>query len=171
MPIYKQITERMPGGFIVYEANADAKILFVNTATLQIFGCKTVDEFMEYVHGSFNGMVHADDINNVQHDIDSQIENNDNKNDHVIYRIKRKDGSLRWIDDFGHLVHTENSGDLYYVFIYDITDKKSAEDEAKRAEQALSCEKRSCEPDAEGTGSHGACVPAFRDSDAAVRNC
>lgn len=142
MPIYEKITERMPGGFIVYEATPEAKILFANTATIKMFGCETIDEFMDYVHGSFNGMVYHDDVDSVNDSIDQQIADNKNKNDHVIYRIKRKDGSIRWIDDFGHFVTTENAGDLYYVFIYDITDKKLAEDEAKRAEEALTCEKR-----------------------------
>ena len=44
--------------------------------------------------------------------------------DYIKYRIIRKDGSVRWIEDFGHM---ENAGLMaengyYYVFIADITD-------------------------------------------------
>ena len=140
MPIYKEITERMPGGFIVYEANASEKILFANSAAIKIFGCSTFDEFMNYVKGSFLGMIYSDDLTSVEESINSQVNNTENNTDHVLYRIKRKDGSIRWLEDFGHLVHTEK-GDLFYVFLYDVTEKKLAEEEAKRAEEAFMCEK------------------------------
>ena len=44
--------------------------------------------------------------------------------DYIKYRIIIKDGSVRWIEDFGHM---ENAGLMaengyYYVFIADITD-------------------------------------------------
>ncbi|MBQ7585419.1 MAG: response regulator [Desulfovibrionaceae bacterium] len=141
MNFYKEITERMPGGLIIYEANVGEKIIFANEAAIKIFGCKDFAEFMEYVGGTFKGMVYEEDLSATEESISTQVEANENQNDHVLYRIKRKDGSLRWIDDFGHLEHTENGENLYYVFIYDITEKKQAENEAKLAEQALLCEK------------------------------
>ena len=86
-------------------------------------------------------MVFAEDLERVETTIAKQVCDNDNY-DHVVYRIKRLDGSIRWVDDYGHLVHTEEFGDLYYVFLYDITEQKLAEDEVRRAEDALFCEKR-----------------------------
>ena len=44
--------------------------------------------------------------------------------DYVEYRIIRKDGEIRWIEDYGHFVRTRSSGDIFYVFIGDATEKK-----------------------------------------------
>ena len=142
MPIFEDVTERMPGGFIVYTANSEEKILHANAATLRIFGCDSMDDFLEFVHGSFSGMIHPDDRDSVETSISQQIKSSSEKLDHVVYRILRKNGQIRWIDDYGHLVHTKKMGDLYYVFLYDVTEKKLAENEARRAEEALLSEKR-----------------------------
>ncbi len=142
MPIFEDVTERMPGGFIVYTADKDEKVLYANAAALDIFGCASLDEFMTLVDGSFHGMVYPEDRSTVEETITQQIRASSNKQDHVLYRIQRKDGQIRWVEDYGHLVHTEKIGDLYYVFLYDITEKKLAEDEARRVAEALLVEKR-----------------------------
>lgn len=142
MPIFEDVTERMPGGFIVYTGDKDEKILYANDAAIAIFGCTNLDEFMQLVQGSFHGMVHPDDRDSVEQSISQQIESSAGKMDHVAYRILRKDGQVRWVEDYGHFVHTDKVGDLYYVFLYDVTEKKLAENEARRAEEALMCEKR-----------------------------
>ena len=55
--------------------------------------------------------------------ISDQIRKSDNNVDHVEYRIIRKDGQIRWIEDYGHYSESENYGGLYYVFISDVTEK------------------------------------------------
>ncbi|MBR4742454.1 MAG: PAS domain-containing sensor histidine kinase, partial [Desulfovibrio sp.] len=142
MSIFDHITERMPGGFFVYRADNVGEILYANEATVRIYGCSTYAEFLEYVHGSFHGMVHAEDYERIEESIQGQIAHDVSQNDYVVYRIRRKDGSIRWVEDFGHYEYVEDNGSLFYVFIYDITEKKMAEEEAKLAEQALGCEKR-----------------------------
>ena len=44
--------------------------------------------------------------------------------DYIRYRIIRKDGEIRWIDDCGHLEESDSNAEtrLFYVFIKDITD-------------------------------------------------
>ena len=112
----------MPGGFFVYHADADEKIIYANDITLDIFGCETFEEFLRLVHGSFKGLVYPEDYENISHSIDEQVEASHRNLDHVEYRIIRKDGMLRYVDDYGRLVHTEEYGDVYYVFINDITE-------------------------------------------------
>ena len=53
--------------------------------------------------------------------------------DYIKYRIIRKDGEIRWIDDCGHLEYSGDGKDgrLFYVFISDITDTIQ-EEEKKR---------------------------------------
>lgn len=141
MAIFKQITERMPGGFVVYEATEEGKILYANSAAIEMFGCKSFDDFMEFVHGTFTGMVFSEDQEKTDNAIKSQIKAGEREYDHIIYRIRRKDGSLRWVDDYGHFVRTDEAGELFYVFLYDITEQRLAEEEVRRAEDALFCEK------------------------------
>lgn len=114
----------MSDGFFIYRATDDEKILYANPIVLDIFGCEVMDEFRELVGNSFHGMVHPEDVNRVEWEIEDQVTHSDRKMDYIRYRIKRKDGEIRWIDDCGHLEDAGSGDDkkLFYVFITDITD-------------------------------------------------
>ena len=51
------------------------------------------------------------------------------------YRIIRKDGEVRWIDDYGHYIEADTKEGFYCVFISDITDKyvRAESDKALRS--------------------------------------
>lgn len=115
--------EQMPGGFFAYRADENEEVLHLNKAALKIFGCTTLQEFKELTGNTFRGMVHPDDIDNVEKSILEQINSNSERMDYVEYRIKQKDGSTRWIADYGRLLSTEPFGDIYYVFIADSTER------------------------------------------------
>ena len=123
MPIIRQMAEVIPGGFFIYREDDKRELIYYNRQVLEIFGCETGIEFRTLTGGTFEGMVHKDDFKRIQDSIDDQINAEEgNGMDHVIYRIIRKDGSIRWIDDYGHFSHSEDFGDIYYVFINDITE-------------------------------------------------
>ena len=128
----KKIAGDMPGGFFVYRADTSENILYVNDIVLDIFGCDNVEEFKELTGGTFNGLVHPDDLAIVEESISRQIAENDRQLDYVEYRIIRKDGTVRWVDNFGRLVHTKDAGDFYYVLIRDITETHAAREESRR---------------------------------------
>lgn len=69
---------------------------------------------------SFKGMVHPEDLSLVESDISAQIKG-ENDIDCVKYRIVCKDGTEKSVLDYGRFVHTEMYGDVYYVFMNDIT--------------------------------------------------
>lgn len=124
---YRNMAEmlaHMSDGFFVYRAMDDEKILYANPAVLKTFGCKTMDEFRELVNNSFKGMVHPDDLKRVEWEISEQVNHSERNMDFICYRIIAKDGTVRWIDDCGHLEDTDSGEDakLFYVFISDITD-------------------------------------------------
>jgi len=123
LPIVKQMTEGMPGGFFIYHAGGNEELIFINSAVLRIFGCKTEEEFVELTGFTFKGMVYSEDLEEVESSIVQQIENSIYDLDYVEYRIVQKDGSVRWIEDYGHFMHTEIYGDIFYVFIEDATDR------------------------------------------------
>ena len=117
--------DEMPGGFFIYHADGDEQIIYANAALLRIFQCSTMDEFKELTGNSFRGMVHHDDLEAVEKSINEQISNSQYNLDYVEYRIVRKDGTIRWLEDYGHFIHSESAGDIFYVFVGDATEKKS----------------------------------------------
>lgn len=119
-----EMLANMSDGFFVYRADAEEKILYANPPTLKLFGCRNMDEFRELVHDSFQGIVHPEDLNRVEWEIHEQVKHSETNMDFIRYRIIRKDGEERWIDDCGHLEDVDSVEDekLFYVFISDITD-------------------------------------------------
>ena len=122
--IVKEMGSHMPGGFFIYKADINEELLYVNDAAIRIFGCDDLEDFKAYTGNSFRGMLHPEDVNSVEDSVADQIRKSDDNVDHVEYRIIRKDGQIRWIDDYGHYSESENYGGLYYVFISDVTEKR-----------------------------------------------
>lgn len=116
------LLDEMPGGFFIYHADGDESLIYANDACLRIFGCETLDQFKSLTGFTFPGMVHPDDLGSIEESIARQIRNDRHKMDYVEYRINTLDGSVRWIQDYGHYVSTE-AGDFFYVFINDATER------------------------------------------------
>ena len=110
LPIIEQIADLMPGGFFIYKADDKQEIIFANESLLDIFGCASKADFEELTGNTFKGMVHPDDLDEVEASILSQIATSRRNNDYVEYRIIRRDGSIRYVDDYGHFAHTEDFG-------------------------------------------------------------
>ncbi len=115
--------DEMPGGFLIYQADGSEKIIYANKALIRIFQCESLSEFLELTKNSFRGMVHPDDLEEVEDTILKQIADSQYDLDYVEYRIIRKDGEVRWIEDYGHFIRSKSSGDFFYVFLSDATDK------------------------------------------------
>ena len=136
-PIIEQITAGMPGGFFIYHADGDEGLIYANHALVQIYGCEDLEDFREFTGYTFPGMVHPEDLEASEQSIREQIFAGGNDLDYIEYRIIRKDGSVRWIEDYGHFVHTDSYGDIFYVFVEDATEKKrKALDDARTARLA-----------------------------------
>lgn len=134
LEVIEQLGEHMPGGFFIYKASGDEEILYVNRAVIKIFGCDSLDEFKKLTGYTFKGMLHPDDYSEVENAVLDQIRKSDDDMDYVEYRIIRKDGSIRWIEDYGHYTETESYGGIYYVFISDVTEKL-IEEQSRREQQ------------------------------------
>lgn len=129
-----KITNEMPGGFFVYRADGEEEIIYANTAMLRLFNCSTMEEFREWTGNSFKGIVHPDDLLRVEASIRQQIKESHYDLDYVEYRIIAKNGEIRWVEDYGHFIHSETAGgDVFYVFIADATEKRYQQEEEKRS--------------------------------------
>ena len=105
-PIIEQVTAGMPGGFFIYRADGRGELIYANQALAEIFGCDSMEQFREYTGWTFQGLVHPEDWERVDQSIQRQIAENGDDLDYVEYRITRRDGSIRWLQDYGHFVRT-----------------------------------------------------------------
>lgn len=120
---FKKFLDTLPGGFFIYNADGDEQIIYANRALIRIFKCDTLEEFKELTGNSFKGIVYAEDLDAVEKSIAEQIARSHDELDFVEYRIMCKDGTLRWVEDYGHYVRTQHLGNIFYVFISDATEK------------------------------------------------
>ena len=121
---FTKFVDHLPGGFLIYRANNTEEIIYANKALIQMFGCREIKEFYKYTGKSFKGIVYKDDYEAVSQSIAQQISASNDNFDYVEYRILTKDGKLKCVDDYGHFLHTK-LGDIFYVFITDVTDRKA----------------------------------------------
>ena len=124
IPFVDEFCDQMPGGYFVYRASGDERLLYANEAVFEIFGCSNEAEFRELTGYTFRGMVYPDDYFDISDSILHQIAENKRHYDYVEYRIRRKDGSVVWVNDYVRYVEDEKYGGVYYVFISDITRKR-----------------------------------------------
>ena len=110
----------LPGGFFIYEHGNGEEILFTEENVIKLYGCETFEEFKEFTHNSFAGMVHPDDYVKIQNQIQAQTLFGEKRHDYVRYRIITKQGDVKYIEDFGHLMHGTNGRSYFYVFIVDV---------------------------------------------------
>lgn len=112
----------MSEGFFAYRASEGEQLLYANPRLLQLYGCSTVEEFYELVNYSFKGMVHPEDYPRIEREIEEQITSSKENVDYIQYRIVDKNGKVHWVDDYGYLEKENEDGNLFYVYITDITD-------------------------------------------------
>ena len=119
----EEFSKGMPGGFFVYEANEEEKILYASESMARLFECDSISDFRKFVNNSFKGIVLEEDYEKINQIINKQqfeTPQNVEKIDYVRYRIRCKNGKIKEVDDYGHLVYDNNYGMVYYVFLVDI---------------------------------------------------
>ncbi|MBR4992858.1 MAG: EAL domain-containing protein [Lachnospiraceae bacterium] len=110
----------LPGGFFIYDADGNEKILFAEPNIIELYGCDDFDDFMKLTGGTFKGMVHPEDYRKIQNQIQAQTMFDERRHDYVRYRITTKQGEERYVEDFGHLLHWRDGKSFFYVFIVDV---------------------------------------------------
>ena len=119
----RELGGHMPGGFFIYKAEEPEELLYANKPVFDIYGCDDLEDFKKLTGYTFRGMVHPEDYRRISDSVAEQIDASDDNMDYVEYRIIRKDGAVRRVDDYGHYLETDAYGGVYTVFISDITEK------------------------------------------------
>jgi PAS domain S-box-containing protein len=94
-----------PGGIFSYSAEEDEQFSFLSVNMLAFLGYSR-EEFVRKFQNRFSHMVFPEDRRRVLAEIDEQIRHG--SFDTCEYRIERKDGSIVWVHDEGHIVTDEN---------------------------------------------------------------
>ncbi len=110
----------LAGGFFIYEATGSESVYYAGPNVLSLYGCANMGEFIELTGGTFKGMVHPDDYKKIENQIQAQTVFGEKKHDYVRYRIITKNGTERYVEDFGHLLHRGDGKSFYYVYLVDV---------------------------------------------------
>lgn len=141
------LLQSAPGGIFSYAEGFDDQFSFISENMLSFLGY-TAEEFDAKFHNRFSLMVYQDDRERVLKEIDDQIRIR--PFDTCEYRIEKKDGSLVWVHDEGHLVSDENGKKWFYVVIVDISATlRKQEEERQKFHQTIQS-MLSADPDAMG---------------------
>lgn len=114
------IPSGVPAGFFIYDALGDEEIYYADPNVIRLFGCDDMADFRAYTGNSFKGMVHPEDLDKVESDILAQTFSSGKRHDYVRYRIITKQGTVRYVEDFGHLVRDEAGNTYFYVYIINV---------------------------------------------------
>ena len=137
LSIIEEIGGHMPGGFFIYKVAEPEELIYANKPVFDIYGCANLDEFKALTGFTFKGMVHPEDYDSISASIVQQIGASEDHMDYAEYRITRKDGKIRWVDDYGHYCETKSYGGIYVVFISDITEKREQRETDKATRDAV----------------------------------
>ena len=58
---FKKFIDHLPGGFLIYRADAKEEIIYANKALIRVFECETIEEFTKLTGNSFKGIVYDED--------------------------------------------------------------------------------------------------------------
>jgi len=142
------VLQYSPGGIFSYSAEADEQFSYISENMLAFLGY-TQKEFSRKFDNRFSQMVYEEDRERTLREIDEQIRRG--PFDRVKYRIEKKDGSLVWVHDEGHIVKDLTGKKWFYVVIVDISESVKTQqlerDKYRASMQAL----LSANPDAVAT--------------------
>ena len=127
--------QHMPGGLFRYAADGDETLSYINQGLIDLFGYQDEEEFRRMTGNRFAGIVHPDDLDRVQAEIAEQAAVD--ATDEVTYRIRRKDGEIRWVENHGRLVADEEGRRWFHVSVLDITSKIKHQQELARSSERL----------------------------------
>ena len=135
LAVIEQFGDHMPGGFFIAKADESGDLLYANRSLWKLFGCDSLADFAAFSGFNMRGMVHPEDQSVIFSTVRKRKEGYLQETDYLEYRIVRKDGQVRWVDEYNYFVHSELHKDMYYVFVSDTTEARQLA-EAEKVQRA-----------------------------------
>ena len=142
------VLQYAPGGIFCYSAEEDEQFSYLSDNMLLFLGY-TRQEFTGKFSNRFSLMVYKADRVRVLREIDEQIRRG--PFDRCEYRIEKKDGSLVWVHDEGHIVADPCGKRWFYVVIVDITETVLAQEREREKFRSSMQALLAANPEAVGT--------------------
>jgi PAS domain S-box-containing protein len=146
--VMEAVLQYAPGGIFCYSAEQDEQFSYLSDNMLRFLGY-TRREFVEKFSNRFSRMVYEPDRERVLQEIDEQIRCG--SFDRCEYRIEKKDGSLVWVHDEGHIIADGEGRRWFYVVIVDITESVQAQERERRKFRSSMQALLAANPEAAGT--------------------
>ena len=122
---FKDISEHLPGAFIIYRADKeDDELFYANQEFLHMAGYKDMDELFRLTKKSFRNLIREDEQKKIEASIWKQIDNG-NENDYIHFHLRRADGAYLPVLDHGRIVESQQYGKVFYVLFMDWEDMNS----------------------------------------------
>ncbi len=116
---FKDISEHLPGAFIIYRADKDDdELLYANHEFLQMTGYKNIDELFSLTRKSFHNLIREDEQQQIETSIWKQIDAGNN-NDYIHFHLRKADGTYLSVLDHGRMVESQQYGRVFYVLFMD----------------------------------------------------
>ena len=116
---FKDISEHLPGAFIIYRADKDDdELLYANHEFLQMTGYKTIDKLFSLTNKSFHNLIREDEQQQIEASIWKQIDAG-NKDAYIHFHLRKADGSYLSVLDHGRIVDSQQYGRVFYVLFMD----------------------------------------------------
>ena len=116
---FKDISEHLPGAFIIYRADKDDdELLYANHEFLQMTGYKNIDELFSLTRKSFHNLIREDEQQLIETSIWKQIDAGNN-NDYIHFHLRKADGTYLSVLDHGRIVENQQYGRVFYVLFMD----------------------------------------------------
>ncbi len=112
------LLKAMPGGFMRYSCDEKEEVTFISDGLLELLGC-TRKEYTELFGDRFSPMVYEKDRERVLGEINDQLGKHGDW-DMCKYRIRTKEGQLRWVYDAAHVTVDPDGRKWFNVVILDL---------------------------------------------------
>ena len=118
----RDISEHLPGAFIIYRADKeDDELFYANHEFLSMTGYQSMDEFFRLTNKSFHNLIREDEQQQIEASIWEQIDSG-NENDYIHFHLRKADGSYLSVLDHGRIVESPQYGKVFYVLFMDWED-------------------------------------------------
>ncbi len=125
---FKDLAGGTPGAVLIYKDDASREILYANDACLHLFGCDTMQQFMQLTKRSFGTLIYSDDVSLVEQDIQNRQQDLAGEGEETCkYRILTKQGTVKEVYHAGRRVRHEYYGEICYVLLLDLGMTRQAE--------------------------------------------
>lgn len=118
----KDISEHLPGAFIIYRADKeDDELFYANHEFLHMTGYKSMDELFRLTQKRFRNLIRQDEQQQIETSIWEQIDIG-NENDYIHFHLRKADGTYLSVLDHGRIVESQQYGKVFYVLFMDWED-------------------------------------------------